>query len=156
MSRSESCGVLTVDATHLPPQGAVMAFDFGMARIGVAAGGVESGVATPLTTLKAESGRPNWTEIGRLVDEYEPAAFVVGQPPEAAAAMAASLRAFVRGLRKRHGLEVLLYDEAASSSEARARIRELRASGMRKRTAAGDIDKIAAAIILEDCLNRVV
>lgn len=134
-------------------RGTVMAFDFGMARIGVATGAADAGIATPLATLKAVSGRPDPSALSRLVAEYEPTAFVVGMPPGCADALRAALRGFVRDLRKRYGVKTVLYDEAASSSEARARIRELRGHGLRGKTAKGDVDKIAAAIILEDCLQ---
>lgn len=131
----------------------LMAFDFGMARIGVATGTREGGVATPLTTLKAVAGRPSWSTLSRLIADYAPSMFVVGCPPQIRAAMRAAMRHFLRQLRARYEMEAVLYDEADTTLEARARIRVLRQRGLRGRAAKGDVDKIAAAIILEDYMT---
>ena len=44
------------EAAHLPaPTGTTLAFDFGLARIGVAEGDAEVGTAHPLLTISASS-----------------------------------------------------------------------------------------------------
>ena len=45
-----------LEATNLPaPTGTTLAFDFGLARIGVAEGDAEVGTAHPLLTISAKS-----------------------------------------------------------------------------------------------------
>ena len=132
----------------------LMGFDFGMARIGVATGTPAGGCATPLATLKAVNGEPQWDVLNSLVNERSPHAFVVGYPPVIEDGMRTALEHFVDELGKRYEREVVLCDEAYSSAEARARIRELRSQGLRGRSEKEHIDKIAAAIILEDYLAQ--
>ena len=54
----------------------VLAFDFGLKRIGVAVGEPELGTAHPLPPIAA----PGFEAIGRLVSEWRPALLVVGLP----------------------------------------------------------------------------
>ena len=58
----------TPDATGALPSrtdGAVLGFDFGTRRIGVAVGQTVTGTAAPLTTLEAVRARPDWTGCSR-------------------------------------------------------------------------------------------
>ena len=57
-----------------------MAFDFGLRRIGVATGQRITGTATPLTTVAARGGQPDWTAIEQLVRQWRPDALIVGVP----------------------------------------------------------------------------
>ena len=50
---------------------AVLGFDFGTTRIGVAVGQSITGTAQPLDPLKAKEGIPNWDEITRIVEEWK-------------------------------------------------------------------------------------
>lgn len=58
----------------------VLAFDFGMARIGVAVGNTLIGAANPVTIIHARTNRQRWREIQKIVQEYQPDLFVVGAP----------------------------------------------------------------------------
>jgi putative Holliday junction resolvase len=60
-------------------------------------------------------------------------------------------RAFAQALAERFDLPVMLHDERLSSAEARARLKEQRQAG-RRRTRKTDIDKTAAAIIVQSWL----
>jgi putative Holliday junction resolvase len=58
----------------------VLAFDFGIRRIGVAVGEMMLGAAHPLTTIAAEANDARFAAIGKLIEEWRPAALVVGLP----------------------------------------------------------------------------
>ncbi len=119
-----------------------LAFDFGTRRIGVATGNALTRSATPLTTIAAV-GEARFDAIGRLVDEWQPDALVVGVPrhPDGAP-HENTLRAerFARQLGGRYGLPVHEVDERYSTVEAAAR-------------GARDLDAASAAIILEQFLG---
>jgi putative Holliday junction resolvase len=118
-----------------------LAFDFGVRRVGVATGNSMTRTATPLTTVAAE-GEARLAAIAVLIDEWQPAALVVGVPfhPDGAAhANSERARRFGRELRARFGLPVHEVDERYTTTEAR-------------RAGSTDLDAAAAAIILEQHL----
>ncbi|HEY5717466.1 MAG TPA: Holliday junction resolvase RuvX, partial [Motiliproteus sp.] len=57
-----------------------LAFDFGTTRIGVAVGQAITATASPLPWIKAKDGVPDWSQLERLVREWQPDALVVGLP----------------------------------------------------------------------------
>jgi putative Holliday junction resolvase len=65
-------------------------------------------------------------------------------------ALAAEATRFADALAQRSGLEIKRVDERYSSLEASAQLKERRALGTRRRRVErGDVDSLAAAIILE-------
>lgn len=58
----------------------VLGFDFGMKNIGVAIGQSITCTASPLTTLMAKDGIPNWREVQALIEKWQPHDLVVGVP----------------------------------------------------------------------------
>jgi putative Holliday junction resolvase len=134
----------------------ILAFDFGARRIGVASGDTLTRTARGLKTLDASSGPP-WPAIERLAEEYMPAQLVVGLPLNmdgTVTELTELCRRFARELHTRLGLPVALVDERLSSREAEAQLRELRASGLKRRkTRRADIDMTAARILLEQWLG---
>ena len=130
--------------------GAVLGFDYGTRKIGVAVGQTVTGTATPLATLPTRDELPDWTAIGRLVADWQPEALVVGLPLEmddAEAPVAARARRFARQLAGRYRLPVHLADERLTTREAR---RQLGRDGVRDAAA---VDAVAARLILETWLN---
>lgn len=57
-----------------------LAFDFGLARIGVATGNTLIGSASPIGIIHARTNRQRWAQIQKYIDEYQPHFFVVGVP----------------------------------------------------------------------------
>ncbi len=133
--------------------GSVLAFDFGLQRIGVAVGETESGIAHPLRALAALSQPGRFAAIERLVKEWKPALFVVGRPlgeDGAPHEMTRRAERFARQLNGRFGLPVRMVDERYSSAEVESRARV--AVGVRKaiKLARGKaLDSQAAQLILE-------
>lgn len=137
--------------TSTPPAGSVLAFDFGLRRIGVAVGQAVTGSATALETLANRAAGPDWERIDALVAEWRPAQLLVGMPTLAdgrPGALAAAVEAFC-GELGRYGLPVDFVDERDSSLEAGERLKEGRRAGRRGRIGKGRIDAAAAAIIAE-------
>jgi putative Holliday junction resolvase len=59
---------------------AILAFDFGTNRIGVAFGQSLTGTASTVCVLKAKDGVPDWNQILKLIQVWNPDAFLVGLP----------------------------------------------------------------------------
>jgi putative Holliday junction resolvase len=130
--------------------GAVLGFDYGTRKIGVAVGQTVTGTATPLVTLPTRDEKPDWAAIGRLVADWQPEALVVGLPLEmndAEAPVAARARRFARQLEGRYRLPVHLADERLTTREAK---RQLDRDGIRN---TAPVDAVAARLILETWLN---
>jgi putative holliday junction resolvase len=130
----------------------VLAFDFGLKRIGIACGDTLTRSAAPQGAAPAGPMGPDWNAIARAVRTLAPAVLVVGAPYNAdgsEGALTARARAFAAELGRRFALPVHLVDERYSSLEAGAQLRERRASGVRgRRLGKSDIDSTAAAVIL--------
>jgi putative Holliday junction resolvase len=136
----------------------VMAFDFGLRRIGVACGDTLSRTASPLATVPAGTGGPHWPSVAALLRDWQPTLAVVGLPYNADGSesrMAAGARAFAAELRARFGLPVEMIDERYSSLEAAERLRGAREAGLRRRRVAkSDVDAAAACVILERWISE--
>jgi putative Holliday junction resolvase len=131
----------------------VLAFDFGLRRIGVACGDTVSRSASALEAVPADSGTPRWPVIASLMRDWQPDMAVVGLPYNAdgsESGMTGAARSFAAELARRYGLEVAMVDERYSSLEAEARLKSARESGLRRRRVAkSDVDAAAACVILE-------
>jgi putative Holliday junction resolvase len=136
----------------------VLAFDFGLKRIGLASGDTLTRTAAPLKTLASVAGAPDWGGIAIQIKALQPAQLVVGEPYNAdgsVSAMTATVLAFAAELLRRFAIPIALVDERWSSLDAQARLRDARASGERKRRVRHeDLDSRAAAVILERWFER--
>jgi putative Holliday junction resolvase len=131
----------------------VLAFDFGLRRIGVAAGDTVSNAAAPRSAVRVGDHGIDWPAIERLLQQYQPDLLIVGSPRHADGSPSPlGVRAdqFAAALGARARRPVQRTDEYASSIEAAAELARLRSSGQRRRRVQhADIDSAAAAIILE-------
>jgi putative holliday junction resolvase len=130
----------------------VLAFDFGLRRIGIASGDTLTGSAAPRPAILADQSGPDWNAIEREVRALAPAQLVVGAPYNAdgsEGALTRAARRFAAELERRFALPVHLVDERYSSLEATTQLKARRASGeRRRRVRRADIDSAAAAVIL--------
>ena len=130
--------------------GTLLGFDYGTAKIGIAVGQTETGTANPLTTLRAIQQKPDWTAIGRLIDDWLPEALVVGLPydmDDTETEIAPLARRFARQLEGRYRLPVHMTDERLTSQVAR----QLLGRKIKKHE---ELDAIAAKLILETWLSE--
>lgn len=138
----------------LPARGTVLGFDFGLARIGVASGELETGLASALTTVHAEANDARFAAIARLIAEWRPVALVVGIPTHLDGReheLTARCRRFANQLHGRFGLPVLAADERLSSVAADAELAAAGRTDWRERKAV--LDAEAARIILQTFLD---
>jgi putative holliday junction resolvase len=131
----------------------LLAFDFGLKRIGIAAGDSLTRTAAPRPAALCHAQGPDWSAIEREVRALAPARLVVGEPYNAdgsEGALTHKARAFAHELTRRFALPVHLVDERYSSLEATAALAEQRATGVRtRRVTRTAIDSAAAAVILQ-------
>ena len=146
-------GSVRAAMTELQSPKILLAFDFGLRRIGVACGDTVSRSAAPLDAVGVDPGGPRWADIAALIREWQPDLAVVGLPynvDDSESSMTRAARDFAAELGRRHALEVILVDERYSSREAEARLKSARQSGQRRRRVAkSDVDAAAACVILE-------
>jgi len=131
----------------------VLAFDFGLQRIGVAVGEAELGTAHPLPGVASRTQPGRLTAIQHLVDEWKPDLLVVGRPlgeDGAPHEMTRRAEKFARQLNGRFRLPVTLVDERYSSAEVESRMRAAYGNRKTANLARGKtLDSHAAQIILE-------
>jgi len=139
-----------------PPSGAhvVLAFDFGLRRLGIATANLETRTASPLTTLRVERDLP-WNDIDRVIADWRPSQLVVGVPEgEGAEVIAKRAREFAAALGRRYALAVATVDETLTSVAAHAELAASRRSGyLRRRVGRGRVDRVAACLIAEQWMN---
>ncbi|PVZ72170.1 Holliday junction resolvase RuvX [Pelagibaculum spongiae] len=127
----------------------IIAFDYGLRRIGVAVGQTFTGLAQPIKPVMARDGIPDWDLLQKLFDEWQPDLLVVGRPLNMfGEEQEISKRAdkFSRRLEGRFGLKIGRVDERLSSREAIDLLYELGGSG---KVDKASVDSCAAALILE-------
>lgn len=141
-------------AASLPVRGTVLGFDFGLARIGVAVGELETRHASALLTVHDEASTARFAAITRLLDEWRPVALVVGLPGHGDGReheLAARCRRFANQLHGRYGLPVHLVDERYSSAAAEALLHQ--AGQHRWQARKPVLDAVAAQLILQHFLD---
>lgn len=120
----------------------ILAFDFGLKRIGVAVGEPELGTAHPLPAVS------DFVQIEKLVAEWRPAHLVVGRPTSASGEphkMTRQAEDFARRLERRFKLPVARVDERYTSVEAESRLKGLKNKA---------VDSVAAQLILEQYFDQ--
>jgi len=135
--------------TVLIPSGTLLAFDFGTKRIGIAVGNTISNTARPLATIHDEKNDVRFAAIAALLEEWEPAALVVGLPCNDDGTpheMTAHCRRFANRLKGRFELPVILVDERYTSAAASSVLDE---EGIHGRKQKSLIDQYAAQQILQ-------
>jgi putative Holliday junction resolvase len=133
----------------------ILAFDFGLRRIGVAVGQDVTGSASPLGVVANRESGVDHAAIAALIREWRPTTLVVGMPAHADGSpseMQTPVRAFMDELR-RYGLPVVAIDERHTSVEAERVLKRARAGGSRGRINKEDIDSAAAVFIAERYLS---
>lgn len=128
----------------------VLAFDYGLKRIGAASGNALLGTANPLPALRARDGVPDWSEVEKLIREWKPDLLLVGKPlnmDDSDSEMSERAARFARRLEGRFGVRSELMDERLSSFAARGEL-------IGTRTRPGDVDSVAAKLILESWFSE--
>ncbi|MFZ2301404.1 MAG: Holliday junction resolvase RuvX [Gallionella sp.] len=132
-----------------PPEGTLLAFDFGTKRIGIAVGNTLLRRANPLDTLDEEKTAARFAKIKTLLAEWQPCALVVGLPCNDDGTpheLTALCRRFANRLKGRFKLPTILVDERYTSLSASAQLDEQGIHGKKQKAL---IDQYAAQQILQ-------
>lgn len=152
-SRTSSAQAKTPESIPRPSseknEGAVLGFDFGEKRIGVALGEHLLGIAHPLTTINTEINNDRFRIIGELIAEWKPVTLVVGLPLTLDGEehqLTLLCKRFANRLEGRFRLPVVMIDERLSSVEASQTLNSLGIGGRKQKPM---IDQVAAQHILQ-------
>lgn len=131
-----------------------MAVDYGQKRIGLAISDPLGMIASPAGFIARRAGkRPPVAEIIRRAEALEARGFVIGLPLDGngdETHWTREVRSVGAALEKRTGLPVQFLDERFTTS---ASLRVVREMGGSTRGRKGDIDAMAATILLQHALN---
>ena len=130
-----------------------LAFDFGFRRIGIAVGQVLTKTATPIETVLANNGIPQWSEISALIKKWHPCGLIVGLPLALNGSelyVTKGAQEFAKSLGEHTKLPVYMVDERLSTKAARSELFEQGGSRKIKKSC---VDSVAACIILEQWLQ---
>lgn len=131
-----------------------MAFDFGTQRIGIAVGQRVTGKATPIEPIKARDGIPNWEELGKIIEEWQPQAFLTGLPLNmdgSPSDLSRRANKFANRLEGRFHKPSFTHDERLTSYEAKGIMID---RGGNRNFGENSVDGIAAQLILESFLTQ--
>ena len=131
----------------------LMAFDFGLAQIGVATGNTLTQTEAPLTVLRAKNGTPDWSQIESLLIEWKPDLLLVGNPVNmdgTESNLSQRAKKFANQLSGRFNIEHELVDERLTSRDVKNSALEIGHSGdFRDRP----LDAHAAGLLIRQWLN---
>ncbi len=130
-----------------------LGLDIGSVRVGVAISDPSGTVASPLAVLDARKTLEDPAELRAIVDENGVDLLVVGLPVTMAGEegpQARAVREAAESLGRSLGLPVVFVDERLSTAAAAA---AMRAGGVRSRKQRGQVDKVAAAVLLQGYLD---
>ena len=136
-------------------KGRVVGFDFGDRRIGVAVSDPTGTIAEGRETIERSGDSVPWRRIETLLAETEARRIVVGDPIHLDGSVgerARISREFAEEVGRRSGLPTDLQDERLTSAQAERTLRETRGK-KRTRIAKGDVDRVAAVLILQAWLD---
>lgn len=134
--------------------GRILAVDYGERRIGLAVSDPTRTIASPAGFIERRPGkRPPVAELVRRADASEATAIVLGLPLDGngdETPRCAEVRAVGAALAERTGLPVRYVDERFTTAAALRTVRELGGSTAGRK---GDVDALAAAVLLQHALR---
>ena len=135
-------------------RGRLLGIDYGERRVGLAISDPTGTIASPVGAIVRRAGkRPPVAEIVRRAEALEARGFVIGLPLDGngdETPRCAEARVVAAELEKRTGLPVELIDERYSTAAALRAIREM---GGSTRGRKGDVDALAATVLLQHALR---
>jgi putative pre-16S rRNA nuclease len=135
-------------------RGRLLAIDYGERRIGLAISDPTGTIASPAGVIVRRAGkRPPIAEIIRRAEALEARGFVMGLPLDGNGddtPRSLETRVISAELTKRTGMSVKLVDERYTTAVALRAIREM---GGSTRGRKGDVDSLAATVLLQHALQ---
>jgi putative Holliday junction resolvase len=132
----------------------ILGIDYGDKRIGLAVCDEMGIAARGIAVLERKSKKADLEAIAAAAAEHNVAAIVVGYPLRldgSAGIQCEKVDRFIAALKDAIPLPVVAWDETLSTKEAEGLMRE---AGVKRKKKRGMVDRIAAALILQDYLNR--
>ena len=134
--------------------GRTLAIDYGRKRIGLAISDPLGIIASPAGYIERRAGkRPPITKVLARATELGAQGYLIGLPLDGEGHetdWTAEVRQFGAEIAKRTGMPVRFYDERFTTAAALRTIREMEQSTRGRK---GDVDALAAAILLQHALN---
>jgi putative Holliday junction resolvase len=136
----------------------ILALDVGERHTGVAISDPTATIARPLETIHHRSRKELSIAVAALVEEHQVEAVVVGRPLSLdgrVGPQAKRVDRCVEALAERLDVPILPWDERFSTAKAEEILLETRKRKARRRARSdGELDAIAAAVILQSYLDR--
>ncbi len=135
----------------------ILGLDYGSKTVGVAVSDALGSTAFAVETISRTSQnrlRRTLARIQEISDEYKAELIVLGLPLHMNGDMSDRARKsleFKEMLERRTGLTVVMWDERLTTVEAKEILKE---SGVKKSEIKRHVDKVAAALILQDYLDN--
>lgn len=135
----------------------ILALDVGERHTGVAISDPTATIARPLKTIDHRSKKELCSAVVDLLEDYDVERVVVGRPLSLdghVGPQAERVDQYAQALADRLSVPVVLWDERFSTATADEILRETRKEKARRRARSnGEIDAIAAAVILQSYLD---
>jgi putative Holliday junction resolvase len=131
----------------------LLGLDVGTKTIGLAVSDSRRVIATPIETIRRRNFRADAARLFVLIDARAVGGLVIGLPLTLAGAegpRTQSVRQFARNLLALRDLPIAFWDERLSTA---AVTREMIAHDMTRARRAAIVDRVAAAYILQGCLD---
>ncbi len=131
----------------------LMGLDVGTKTIGLALSDTRLVIATPLDTIRRKRFRDDAERLFALIDMHGVGGLVIGLPLTLAGGdgpRTQSVRQFARNLAALRELPIAFWDERLSTAAVE---RQMIAADMTRKRRSEIIDKVAAAYILQGCLD---
>ncbi|WP_114326550.1 Holliday junction resolvase RuvX [Candidatus Colwellia aromaticivorans] len=135
-------------------QRTVIGFDFGKKYIGVAVGQEITGSASPIGSIKANDGIPNWDSLASYLKEWQPDFIVVGLPLNMDGSeqqITLDAKKFGQRIAGRFGIKVEFQDERLTTADAKE---QLFSRGGYKNLTKDNIDAESARLIIESFFEQ--
>lgn len=131
----------------------LMGLDVGTKTIGLALSDTRLVIATPLETIRRRRFRDDVVQLFALIDAHGVGGLVIGLPLSLAGGdgpRTQSVRQFARNVVAHRALPVAFWDERLSTAAVE---REMIAADLTRKRRGEIVDKVAAAYILQGCLD---
>jgi putative Holliday junction resolvase len=137
----------------VPASARLMGLDVGAKTIGLSLSDTRLIIATPLDTIRRRRFRDDMARLFALIDTHGVGGLVLGLPLTLAGGdgpRTQSVRQFARNLLALRDLPMAFWDERLSTAAVE---REMIAADMTRKRRSEIVDRVAAAYILQGCLD---
>jgi putative Holliday junction resolvase len=139
----------------MPPGRRLLGLDVGTKTIGMALSDTRLVIASPFETIRRRRFREDMAALFATIDRHEIGGLVIGLPLAMTGGdtpRTQSVRQFARNLLALRDMPVAFWDERLSTA---AVTREMIAADITRKRRAEIVDRVAAAYILQGCLDAV-